>query len=67
MLDTRRNPRDIARFDFLDRPSPLLNQTDVGSDNQRLAERMCVLGSAGAGLESHNPAGNARWIAAAEP
>jgi hypothetical protein len=43
------------------------DQTGAGSDNQRLTERMCVPSSAGAGLESHDPAGNARRIAAAEP
>ena len=42
MFLARRKPDNIARADFLERSTPVLRPATARSDNQRLAERMCM-------------------------
>src|SRR6266446_5622840 len=62
MLLAGRTRDYITRPDHLDRPSPALDQTTSGRDDERLAERMGVPGSAGAGLEGDADAETARRL-----
>jgi hypothetical protein len=51
MLLTGRKPDHIAWPDFLDWAAPTLSQPEVGRDDQRLTEWMCMPGGAGTRLE----------------
>jgi hypothetical protein len=59
MLHARRNPHDIAGFDFLDRTIPMLDEAGSRCDDQRLAEGMCMPGGARAGLEGRDASADA--------
>ena len=52
-------PNHVARSDFDRRFTFALCPATTGGDDQRLPERMCVPGCAGAGLEGNVPAGHA--------
>ena len=51
MLLARREPDDAAGPDFFNRPAPALRASAAGNNDERLAERMCVLRRARTGFE----------------
>ncbi len=59
-------PDDVARADFFDGSAPALNATAAGSDDESLAQRMGVPGSASARLEGHGGAGYTGGVGALE-
>src|SRR5215471_3442383 len=63
VLDSRRNPNDVALLDLLNRSSPLLNPARACRHDQDLTEHMLMPGSPSSGLERHAPAEHVRRIA----
>ena len=59
---SRRNPDDIPFSYLLNRPSPLLNPTNPGCNDQSLAEGVCMPHGSGTRFEHHARANCARWI-----
>src|SRR2546423_3232441 len=66
MLQAGGKPDHIAGTNFLDRPALALNPAEAGSDDQSLAERVCMPSGARAGFERDMPATHARRIACLE-
>jgi hypothetical protein len=56
VLLVRRDSDDVARSNFLDSATPLLDAARAGRDDQDLTSRMCVPRRAGTGLERDGPA-----------
>ena len=66
MLFAGRKPYDVARTNFFNRAAFALNASTAGSNNQSLAERMCVPSRACARLKGDTCAGYARRSGSAE-
>ena len=62
MLFVRRKPNDIAWPDFLDWSARTLSPAETGGDDQRLAERMRMPGSARTRLERDACTSNTRRL-----